>query len=139
MISAYIDNAKPCSCKSLAVYAEGSTLAKGGKEVRDFINQYLSKNKCSDDVRKFLQGYANNLAALNKTHVVCDGSFRNLVILVRPDGIVRTGYFPTDIHDVYEYLEFCIKNAETIFLNMTDETWKDVNAWMDYMDDLLDF
>lgn len=141
MIPVY-ESQETLSGKPIDDYAKSSTIATTSKTVRNYLKKYLQENKCNDDVSQFLKSYANDLRLLPKTHVVRDGSYRNCVILVRPDGLVGTrsgGYYEIKPeHTVQESLTYFSEHAEIIFLNMSAETWEEVNEFFNLFADMWD-
>jgi len=116
-------------------YIKSSTMAVEPKEVRKYLKEYLKNNNCTDEIKNFLKLYLNNIALLSKTQVVWDGSYRNCVIVIKPDHIM-----PTHTGDYFkinsEYTNF-LNNSETIFLNMHTTTHaEDMEDWR-LFDDLM--
>jgi hypothetical protein len=104
----------------------------------------LTKNNCTKEVENFIKLYLDNISLLKKTDTVCDGSFRNCVILIRPYTFYVThsgGY--VDLYG-YDYttediLNYFMNNATKIFLNMSWTTKEDDDyewsIWNDIDDD----
>jgi len=122
-------------------YIKSSTMAVEPKEVRKYLKEYLKNNNCTDEIKNFLKLYLNNIALLNKTQIVWDGSYRNCVIVIKPDYIMPT--HNGDYHEInpeytiIELLTYFLNNSETIFLNMHKTTHaKDIEDWRLY-DDLM--
>ena len=107
-------------------YQERTTIAKTSSEVFKYLKKYLKDNQCDSSVRSFIEGYMRNIKALAKTNVVSDGSFRNCVILIRPDGVMVTHGGNQRFGSTEEYVNHFAENAEIIFLNMTEETFNEV-------------
>jgi len=131
-------------------YIKSSTMAVEPKEVRKYLKEYLKKNNCTDKIKNFLKLYLNNIALLNKTQIVWDGSYRNCVIVIKPDHIMPTHtgcyYEVNPRYTIIELLTYFLNNSETIFLNMHTtthaedmENWRleDMLMW-DSMDDYYD-
>lgn len=115
-------------------YVADTTLAKTEDEVKVGLTKYLANHDCSDDVRMLLQTFIGSRRLLEKTHVVCDGSYRNYVILVRPDQVsVSNGpceYDDEDVPDVHlSVASWLVEDAPIIHLNMTSETWSEFCEW----------
>lgn len=117
-------------------YIKTTTEANTYDTVSDYITSYLLRNNCTDEVIEVLNYIlANNTQ--NNIHVVCDGSYRNAVILVRPDSIYFTHYPDKDYSkSIYNEIDYCLENCETLFLNMTDETQKTSNIYWDNFDEM---
>jgi hypothetical protein len=116
MIPAYKENWKAYGMDNDDYIAQ-TTRANTKQGVIDYINEYMQRNDCASDVVELLNAVLANDELLDKTHVVWDGSYRTCVILVRPDGCLS--------HHGETNLQLYIDNAETLFLNMTDETWEE--------------
>jgi len=122
-------------------YIKSSTMAVEPKGVRKYLKEYLKNNNCTDEIKNFLKIYLNNIALLSKTQVVWDGSFRNCVIVIKPDFIMPThdfGYYKINPnYTINELLNYFLNNSETIFLNMHTTTHaEDMEDWRLY-DDLM--
>jgi len=131
-------------------YIKSSTMAIEPKEVRKYLKEYLKNNNCTNEIKNFLKVYLNNIALLSKTQVVWDGSYRNCVIVIKPDHIMPThtgDYFKINSeYTITKLLTYFLNNSETIFLNMHTtthaedmENWRleDMLMW-DSMDDYND-
>ena len=110
-------------------YQERTTIAKTSGEVFKYLKKYLKDNQCNSSVRSFIKSYMGNFNALSKTNVVSDGSFRNCVILIRPDGVMVTHGGDRRFESTEEYVTYFAENAEIIFLNMTEETWENAHRF----------
>jgi len=67
----------------------------------------------------------------NKVKLCNDGSYRNNVILIRPDGLhVTHGEFTLENFNDH------MNNIETLWINITDKTWKEIDEEMKWMDDM---
>jgi len=122
-------------------YIKSSTIAVGTLDVMKYLNNYLEDNICTKEVEEFLVSYINNKYLLSKTQVVWDGSYRNCVIVIKPDYIMPThsaGYYEINPeYTIIELLTYFLNNSETIFLNMHTTTHaEDVEDWRLY-DDLM--
>jgi hypothetical protein len=137
LIPAYRDKdilGGPLTKEYVENYARRTTKASNPIAVFLYIKKYLRDNACTPEVQKFLRSYMVNVRLMLKTHVVHDGSYRNFVVLVRPDGARIT-----DCGDLWkkrgygvkvaEQLRYARDHAQIVFLNMTSETWKEVDAW----------
>jgi hypothetical protein len=128
--------------KTVEEYSDKTLKANTPEKVKMYIEEYLEKNTCSVDVYILLNEVLSNHNLLQRTQVCFDGSYRNCVILVRPDGWTYTGYHTlpwNDIKSEVDILKFFDENAEIFFLNMTDETWADIEEWDRMMDNELDY
>lgn len=121
-------------------YIKRSTKATGNKEVRKYLKNYIMQNDCKEETENFIRMYLENIALLNKTKLVSDGSYRSCVILVRPDTLYVTHdgglHKKTKNFDytLNETLQYFLNNAEKIFLNVTDITLKeDMNKHAKFM------
>jgi|GEM_PF-6805615 len=124
-ISAYVENFKPCNATP-EEYINYTTLAQEVDSVTKMIKDYR-EGVANEEVIFLLDSILNNQKLLNKTTIVWDGSYRNISILVRPDGFVDTSYvFDKSITSVDSALGFYSKHAETFFLLLDDETWEDI-------------
>lgn len=132
MIPAYQSDWEPC-IGSKEDYILNTTRATTKGDVTACIEQYIRDNDCSADVIDLLYDLLSRDSLLDKTHVVCDGSYRNCTILIRPDGVLKMG--PRDFDWKLFTLDWYEDNADTLFLNMTDETWTEVNEWCSQLDD----
>ena len=115
-------------------YIKSSTMAIEPKGIRKYLKEYLKDNNCTEEVKNFLKIYLNNIALLSKTQVVWDGSYRNCVIVVKPDCIMPThngGYHKINPeYTITELLIYFLNNSETIFLNMHTTTHaEDMEDW----------
>jgi len=120
MIPAYMPSTELRNM-DLKDYIDSTTISNTKDGVIDYINKYLERNSCDEQVKDFLDILLKNENLLNKTHIVSDGSLRSCVILVRPDGcIVTQSPHNYIIEDALKYFE---QNSEIFFLNMTDITW----------------
>jgi len=105
-------------------YLKISTIASDIKSVRKIIKSYR-KTDIRLEIREFLDLYLSNIALLAKTQIVNDCSYRNSVILVRPDRISQNGRMQYQ----YSYpkwpniLTHYLNNAETIFIVFSSERW----------------
>jgi len=122
-------------------YIKSSTIAIEPKGIRKYLKEYLKDNNCTEEVKNFLKIYLNNIALLSKTQVVWDGSYRNCVIVVKPDCIMPThngGYHKINPeYTITELLIYFLNNSETIFLNMHTTTHaEDMEDWI-FFDDLM--
>ena len=122
-------------------YIKSSTMAIEPKGIRKYLKEYLKDNNCTEEVKNFLKIYLNNIALLSKTQVVWDGSYRNCVIVVKPDCIMPThngGYHKINPeYTITELLIYFLNNSETIFLNMHTTTHaEDMEDWI-FFDDLM--
>jgi len=122
-------------------YIKSSTMAIEPKGVRKYLKEYLKDNNCTEEIKNFLKIYLNNIALLSKTQVVWDGSYRNCVIVVKPDCIMPThngGYHKINPeYTITELLIYFLNNSETIFLNMHTTTHaEDMEDWI-FFDDLM--
>ena len=135
MINAY-ENVKPYLCETMEEYVEQTTTINKPKEVVAYIKNYLKNNVCNDEVRSFLKDYLNNITLLQKIHIIMDGSYRNCCVLIRPDGLIPTGKYYGNCKTIDDYLTMYEQEAEIVFLNITNESWQEVNEWLDYLDDM---
>lgn len=125
---------KSRSDKEKQEYIKRTTIADTSTEVRKFLKRYLKNNYCLEETKRFIKLYLNNISLLNKTKIVHDGSYRNCVILIRPDTVYAThsGGF-SDFNKSYkidDLLQYFLNNAETIFLNYTNITFEeDMKEW----------
>lgn len=111
-------------------YVEATTLATANYDIFEYIHNYLNQNKCCPDTVDLLQTVMANEKLLSKTHVVNDGSYRNCVILVRPDGPVLFAANHKSLNQKYDdWEQFYLDNAETLFLNMSERTWAEIDEW----------
>ena len=122
-------------------YIKSSTMAIEPKGIRKYLKEYLKDNNCTEEVKNFLKIYLNNIALLSKTQVVWDGSYRNCVIVIKPDFIIPThdaGYYKIKPdYTINELLTYFLNNSETIFLNMHTTTHaEDMEGWK-LFDDLM--
>ena len=122
-------------------YIKSSTMAIEPKGIRKYLKEYLKDNNCTEEIKNFLKIYLNNIALLSKTQVVWDGSYRNCVIVVKPDCIMPThngGYHKINPeYTITELLIYFLNNSETIFLNMHTTTHaEDMEDWI-FFDDLM--
>lgn len=146
MINAYEKNWNPCEC-NIKEYISKTTIENTKERVVKYIESYLERNLkrnvCNERTVSFLSALLERDILLNKTHVVKDGSGRSCVVLVRPDGYCVTRIGDRKVYDevaenngdynIEKLLNHFEDNAETFFLNMTDETWTEVHLWMEEM------
>jgi hypothetical protein len=117
-------------------YIKTSTVKNTPESVKKYITEYLERNDCNERVKSILQHILSNNKAKN-IHIVWDGSYRNAVILVRPDSVFFT-HRPEECEsneDIFQSIDWCIENCETLFLNMTDTTWAEEVEEMEMFDD----
>ncbi len=103
-------------------YIKETTLADSKDDVKEMIRNYIINNDLTEDVERVLVDLYCNENLLRKTHIVYDGSYRNVVALVRPDGI-RIQYNKGED----EWFKFAEDFAEIFFLNMDNVSWKEIN------------
>lgn len=134
MIKAYVENWKPYTC-GFDQYVKNTVLSKCVEDVIKRITGYLSESNCGKDVERFLRKILFTPEVLGKVQIVYDGSGRNVVFLVRPDGVSFTGSDGSAFGKTHEEkLLFYASEAETIFLNLDEETWAEVYL-MDEIED----
>lgn len=134
---------KPIDPDELAAYVRSSTIANTPEAVKQFFRDYARNNApLTDDVIAVLGIFASDDGLLAKTHVVNDGSDRQCVFLVRPDGVALThdGGVYRDTYrsmTIDEALNYFRENAETVFLNMSGRTWAEVREAQRQLDAMM--
>lgn len=105
-------------------YIQSTTVATEPIEIKSLINEYIKNNVEEIDVENFLFRVVNDDELISKINIVWDGSYRNVVWLVRPDCVDRYNE---------EELQSFKENAETIFMILDRQPSEERKADWDAM------
>jgi hypothetical protein len=151
MIPAYEKDWKPYK-STREEYIKNTVVTSEVEDIKKEIINYINKHTETEYVKQFLSKVLQDDYLLSKTQIVWDGSYRNVVWLVRPDIIETSGYYEykkeidreLSFDEAFKYVR---DNCETFFINFDRQSSEDRKLQWEldremfdyYLDEEIDF
>lgn len=113
-------------------YITKTTTTKSKEIAVEIINRYLHDNIVHVEVNMKLNEVLKQIDNIPEIHIVTDGSYRNFVLFIRPDGYLFSAPNPTlDSFTTFdEYIEILKANNAIFFLQLSTKKWAEVDNWL---------